>query len=235
MGIFKKATGLLFGQGGAGVPSIPQSPEEKALIEQKRLLSERFTPIFGDFAERVIRGDVPVSPQLEQELMQQEQLVREDISRRLGPQGAARTTAGIQRLGQFQTGAASAREQARRSLIPAAFQAVQTAGGLQQAALSPLQAERGLQQQLAQQRATAEGQRTGAIGQFLGGAGSGALLAGLTGGTSLLAGAGLGALGAGGAIPFLGGSQPAQQTGGFTIPRQQRQFTLGQPQLTLGG
>lgn len=196
-GLAAQATGL---GGGEDMPtsSIPgMSPEEQAILKQQQELLERFTPIFGDFAADVIQGKVPVSPQLEQQLSQQEATLREDIARRTGSSGAALTTAGIQRLGQFQTGANIAREEARRSLIPQAFQAVGTLGGLAESALSPLrrlreqQTEISLQQQ--QQAAARKEQQQGVLGNILGGAISGGVVGGVpgailgaAGGTSLL-------------------------------------------------
>jgi hypothetical protein len=205
--------------GGADIPgaSIPgMSPEETAILRQQQELLERFTPIFGDFAADVIQGKVPVSPQLEQQLGQQEATIREDIARRTGSSGAALTTAGIQRLGQFQQGANIAREEARRSLIPQAFQAVGTLGGLAESALSPLQRLREQQTQISlqqqQEAAARKSQQRGMFGQILGGAVSGGLVGGVPGAL-------LGAAGGTSLLPTLLGQQKKPGAGTISPPK----------------
>lgn len=205
----KKAVGL----SGSSL-SFPKPTEaERKLQEQQLAFTQKFQPIFGDLVQRSLSGEVPVSPALEEELKQREQLTLEDIRRRGGVGAEATTTAGIQRLGRFQTGADIAREQARGQAFQQGLTGLGLTTGVTGQALSRLQQGRAQQFQAMQ----SQQQEGGGLGKLLGGAAIGAI----TGGAGLLAGGGIGALGGAG-LGALGGLPLAAQLGGGAgvIPQQ---------------
>lgn len=167
-----------------------QTPEQRTAAENLRLQQER--------VGLALRGELPVSPALEESLTQGKQQLEEELARALGPNFRL-TTSGIQRLGEFEKRADLIREETRRGEIGAGtalelsrrgFEVGERAGtgaeirgfgaqniGLAGAfgeALQPGQFQQGLQFQ-AQQQAAAN--RAGIISSAFGAAGTGAGLA----------------------------------------------------------
>jgi hypothetical protein len=207
--------GFTGGGGATGVvPAL--SPEERLLLQKQAELVQRFTPIFGDFAAQAIEGKVPISPALEAQLKEREALTIEDIRRRGGPQAEALSTAGIQRLGQFQTGADIAREEARQRAIGLGGELFSRLGTLTAPGVQSAQQKRQLDFLASQQAAAQAREGEAGFTQLLGRGIGGAVL-GKQAGIGPLKGAVLGATGLGSQIPTLGGTGgiPSASTGGI--------------------
>jgi hypothetical protein len=89
-------------------PSVRQSYENLLTIQEQ--------------TAKALKGELAVSPALEQELADQERQLKESMGRRLGADWQT-STAGVQALQEFEKKASSLREQAR-------FGKIQTYGGL---------------------------------------------------------------------------------------------------------
>jgi len=73
--------------------------------------------MYTDFTFRALEGKEGVSPGLKRDIAEQEAILKEEISRGLGPTGDIASTPGVKRMGRFREKSNIARESARQDAI----------------------------------------------------------------------------------------------------------------------
>lgn len=104
--------------------------ERKAVLPESVLQDETLYRNYQDYALKALKGELPVSPALEDEIALNQKKLEETLSQKLGPNWRM-TTPGIQAQKAFDQAASLAREEARRGQIAQGAQLVSS--GLPQA------------------------------------------------------------------------------------------------------
>ena len=111
----------LLGMGDQKVIHAPGlSEQEKVIIARMKELSmgdPELGQMYTDFTFRALEGKEGVSPGLKRDIAEQEAILKEEISRGLGPTGDIGSTPGIKRMGRFREKTNIAKQRARQDAI----------------------------------------------------------------------------------------------------------------------
>lgn len=115
---------ILSSEGWFGEPKAIHAPglseQEKVIIARMKELSmgdPELGQMYSDFTLRALEGKEGVSPGLKRDIAEQEEILKEEIARGLGPTGDVASTPGIKRMGRFREKSNIVKERARQDAI----------------------------------------------------------------------------------------------------------------------
>ncbi len=102
---------------GGDVQYVPLSAEEQnALLTPEQIKEKQLTSEYQDLQLKAMKGEMPISPALEEEIANRRATMENTLSQKLGPNWQT-TTPGIQAMKAFDEAASLTREEARRGQV----------------------------------------------------------------------------------------------------------------------
>ena len=133
------------------IKAPPLSDQEQAIIARMKELAmgnPELGEIYTNFTKNAIEGIEGITPGLERDIAEQEEITKEQIARGLGSKGDKMSTAGVKTMGKFNEWSNMKREMARQDAIRTGEGLLSSRSGRMTAAaataLGPMAQERGM-------------------------------------------------------------------------------------------